>query len=203
MRMEHLLYLLLLHSICHLFIGWDWQTWTMERQKNKGFIVQYVRLQLSFRRCCRFRNWRVAPVQLIGNAEITPLPKFNAWSQSQSIFLLPWTYQNQQLLHSTIKYCMCSYRALIILQKLKNTSKSHTFLQRKASHGPLCVSAHLIPTSMSLTVLLKTLTPATAHSNRDERYWSWLIQLIKASQVFRFLPAAVSNSLTFLSSVIL
>lgn len=51
MRMEHLLYLLLLHSICHLFIWWDWQTWTVERQKktNKGFIVQYVDVFIEFR----------------------------------------------------------------------------------------------------------------------------------------------------------
>lgn len=34
MRMEHLLYLFLLHSICHLVIGWDWQTWTIWKDKK-------------------------------------------------------------------------------------------------------------------------------------------------------------------------
>lgn len=58
MRMEHLLYLLLLHSICHRFIRWDWQTWTMERQKNKGFIVQYVRFKA-------FLSWLLQLLQMV------------------------------------------------------------------------------------------------------------------------------------------
>lgn len=52
---------------------------------------------------------------------------------------------------------------------------------------PCCISGHslthLISPSMSQTVPLKTLVPATVHSDQGERYWCWRMQLIKASQV--------------------
>lgn len=46
MRMEHLLYLLLLNSVCHLLHWVGMTNLNYGKTKNKGFIVQYVPLQL-------------------------------------------------------------------------------------------------------------------------------------------------------------
>lgn len=43
--MEHLLYLLLLNSVCHLLHWVGMTNLKYGKTKNKGFIVQYVPLQ--------------------------------------------------------------------------------------------------------------------------------------------------------------
>lgn len=45
-RMEHLLYLLLLNFVCHLLHWVGMTNLNYGKTKNKGFIVQYVPLEL-------------------------------------------------------------------------------------------------------------------------------------------------------------